>query len=528
MAEETRTALPELLRLAAVRNPSREAIRDVRGPTITYGNLDRRARQMAALLRSLGVQSGDHVAVMTPTSIDAYVAWIGTSWLGAVEVPLNTQYRRRSLAHVLNDSAARIAIVSNAYAERLAEVAAELLFLEAVVFVDGPSSCDLPFRTTVASAALIEEYDPVESQPAPASYDLCCVMYTSGTTGPSKGVLMPWACLDATARSWNFTTTLASGGSLYSAMPTFHLGGKTALNVAVLGGARLVIREGFSTDAFWDDVRTFDICCTGLIGATASFISRQPVRLGERLTPLRDVLMGPVIPEYREFEARFGVKVRTLFGMTEIGGPIGTEGNLPNHRTCGRPLPGFEVRVVDDHDRVVCRGEVGELIVRSDEPWVLNVGYFGLPEQTARAWRNGWFHTGDSFTVDDEGWLYFVDRKKDSLRRRGENISSFEVEVEVATHHAVAEVAAVAVPSEHGEDEIKIVVVRTPGADLTHVELTEYLISRMPRFMVPRYVEFVTELPRTPTAKVMKAELRAHGITSTTWDREAAGIEVPR
>jgi crotonobetaine/carnitine-CoA ligase len=226
---------------------------------------------------------------------------------------------------------------------------------------------------------------------------------------------------------------------------------------------------------------------------------------------------------------RFNVTVNTHFGMTEAGVPFGRNNVTDNFSSCGRVKPGYEVRLVDDLDFEVPVGEVGELIVRNAEPWTLSQGYFGKPEKTIESWRNGWLHTGDALRRDAEGNYYFVDRKRDYMRRRGENISSFEVEAIVSQHPELAEVAAIGVPSEHGEDEVKIVVVRRDGSALTHEELLYFLIPRMPRFMVPRYIEFAKTLPRTPaTQHVRKVELRVTPLNKNTWDREAAGIEIPR
>jgi crotonobetaine/carnitine-CoA ligase len=197
--------------------------------------------------------------------------------------------------------------------------------------------------------------------------------------------------------------------------------------------------------------------------------------------------------------------------------------------SCGRPLPGYEVRLVDEHDYEVPVGDVGELAVRTDQPWWVCVGYWGMPEKTVEAWRNGWFHTGDGMRRDEDGSYFFVDRQKDAIRRRGENVSSFEVESLVNQHEAVAESAAVAVETAPGEQEIKICVVAVPGAELDPGALIEFLIPRMPRFMVPRFVELVDALPKTEaTLRVQKVKLREHALNDNTWDREAAGIVVPR
>jgi crotonobetaine/carnitine-CoA ligase len=263
----------------------------------------------------------------------------------------------------------------------------------------------------------------------------------------------------------------------------------------------------------------------------APFLMLAAERPDDADTPLRHVMMGPLVPQVEEFKRRFGVEVGTGYGMTEIGAPFASDGyRLANDRSCGKlreGWAGYEVQIVDPHDQPLGPNEAGELVVRAREPWVINRGYHNKPEATAAAWQNGWFHTGDAFTVDDDGNYYFVDRIKDAIRRRGENISSFEVEALVNQHPDVVETAAVAVPSEYLEDEVKVCVVVNDGVELTHEQLIEFLTPRMPKFMIPRYVEFVTTLPKTEgTLRTRKFELRAAALNERTWDREAAGIRV--
>jgi crotonobetaine/carnitine-CoA ligase len=238
--------------------------------------------------------------------------------------------------------------------------------------------------------------------------------------------------------------------------------------------------------------------------------------------------MVPLTDGAPTFRERFGIDIYTIFNMTEISSPIISEPNPVRTGTCGRPRPGVEVRLVDAHDREVEVGEVGEMIVRTDRPYAMLSGYNAAPEATAAAWRNGWFHTGDAFRQDGDGYFYFVDRVKDAIRRRGENISSFEVEVEVCAHPDVREAAVVAVASELGEDEVLAVVAPVPGRAISEPALFDFLKDRLPYFMVPRYIRVLDELPKTPSNKVMKAELRAQGVAAGAWDRERAGLRLRR
>jgi crotonobetaine/carnitine-CoA ligase len=258
----------------------------------------------------------------------------------------------------------------------------------------------------------------------------------------------------------------------------------------------------------------------------AGFLEKLPARPDDADSPLRLAFMVPLAGDIAAFSKRFGCTIYTIFNMTEVSTPILSEPNPLVRGTCGKMREGVEVRLVDENDCEVPLGTVGEMIIRTDRPWAMNSGYFRNPEATARAWRNGWFHTGDAFRKDEAGFYFFVDRMKDAIRRRGENISSFEVEAEVMSHPAVREVAALGVPNEVSEEDVLVVIAPVEGATLDPAELLEFLRPRMAHFMMPRYVRLLPELPKTPTSKVLKHELRQQGVTADTWDRERAGVQV--
>lgn len=524
--------LPHTIADLAQERPDALAMIDVAGPEVTWSQLHIEYLRWAAGFRRLGVQSGDHVVTMLPNSFSAYYAWLGCAWLRAVEVPANNMYRGEMLRYLIEDSGAKVLVLAARFIDRLELVAHQLTALETVIVPDADADLpDLPF-TVVRGQDFLAEPMRAAEETGPAHYDVAAMIYTSGTTGPSKGVLAPWAELQQSPEIMP-EGALSDGGAYYSVYPAFHLSGKIALYNVASFKSHLVIRESFSVSEFWNDIRRYDVRGAGLIGPLAAFLMAMPPSPQDAANPLKDVVMGPLIPALDEFKQRFGIKrVATAFGMTEIGFPLATGWDPPSSRTCGRRRqgsPGYEVRIVDEHDEDVPAGSVGELLVRSREPWVINSGYWNLPELTARAWRNGWFHTGDVFREDEDGWFYFVDRTKDALRRRGENISSFEVEAGIAAHPAVAEVAVLGVPAEHGEDEVKAVVVLSEGHAVSERELIEWLVPRMPRFMIPRYVELVPSLPKTDgTFRVQKFQLRAAGVTAETWDREAAGVALPK
>jgi crotonobetaine/carnitine-CoA ligase len=311
-------------------------------------------------------------------------------------------------------------------------------------------------------------------------------------------------------------------------LPLFHVGGTIPVMGMLARGGSVAIITAFSTESFWRSLIETESTVVLLLGAMATFIAKQPPSPADTAHTLRKVIIVPLAEDAPRFAARFGVTVYTLFNMTEVSTPLVSGPNPTRTGICGTPRPGVEVRLVDDNDCQVPPGATGELIVRSEGPWALNSGYFKNAEATVRAWRNGWFHSGDAFRMDDEGNYVFVDRMKDAIRRRGENISSFEVEAEIAAHPLVNEVAVVSVPSELGEDEILCIVAAIDGAVIDPAELIQFLIPRMTHFMIPRYVRVVPALPRTPTSKIQKHILRSEGITAETWDREAAGIMVRR
>jgi crotonobetaine/carnitine-CoA ligase len=523
--------LPMLLADLGERLGDQPAVVDVTGPSVTYRELDLEARRWAAAYRRIGLGEGQTVVTMLPNSLAAYYAWLGAAWLRALEVPANNMYRGAMLRYLIDNAEAETLLIAERFVDRLAEVAGELPRLKRVVVPDstGPLP-DLPFEV-LGGHDFLGDLEPVSGLDAPADRDVMAIIYTSGTTGPSKGVLVPWAELHWFATSLP-DDTIRAGDRYYSPYPAFHMSGKSALYQSALADATLVIRESFSLTSFWDDIRTHRVNALGLLGPLAQLLLSMPPAPEDTENEVHSMACGPVIPQIEEFKERFGIPRHTTgFGMTEAGIPIVAGWNPPNTGTCGRPRtgrPGYEVRVVDEHDEPVAVGEVGELIVRCSEPWCMNLGYWKMPEATATAWRNGWYHTGDAFTVDEDGWMYFVDRIKDAIRRRGENISSFEVEAHVNQHPAVLESAAVGVPSELGEDDVKIHVVVQPGEPFTPEALIEFLVPRMPRFMVPRYVEVVPELPKTEaTFRTQKVKLREAGVTPTTWDRDQAGVSLP-
>lgn len=527
--------LPWAIRWWAEREADRPFLGDVRGATRSYGEVHEAALRWADAFRHVGIGPADNVPVMMRPSILAEEIWLGLGWLRAVQTGVNTDFRGSSLAYVLNNCRAKHMICAPEFLARIREAAGLLEHLELVIVLDPPAgdatdssnaAADVPLRV-VSASGLWATSTPASDLAVPQRHEIACISYTSGTTGPSKGVLVPWGRLWPN-HAW---IELTGNDVFYSPFPVFHLSGLLPLAWLGFPGGQVVLRDGFKTQHFWDDVKRFGCTTTALIPVMMNWLLDQPVRDDDLDNPLRFVTGAPVVPRVEQFKTRFGVQMRTVFGNTEIGTPLyaGPDVSADRESTGKWPTPGYEVRVVGANDYEVPVGEIGELIVRTTEPWRMMVGYFGMPERTAQAWRNGWFHTGDGFVRDERGRYHFVDRIKDSMRRRGENISSMEVEAYVNEHPVVAETAAIGVPSDLGEDEVKVCVVLHDGGDLPHAELHAFLAERMPAFMVPRYIEYLDSPERTEAMqRIKKPPLRECPLNERTWDAAGSGVATRR
>ncbi|MEP7105599.1 MAG: AMP-binding protein [Chloroflexota bacterium] len=467
----------------------------------TYADLWSRGRRAARVLRGAGVGQGDAVLLMQENTIRFVDAWLGIALLGAVQVPVNTEYRGEILRHQVKSSGARVMLLEAPFVERLDALGSDRGAVETLFTVEGDGAWERAFE----AAAELPEADLPEVH----EHDLVAIMYTSGTTGPSKGVRVAHAHAYMYANLAGQTLELTSDDVYYAPLPLFHIAGQWALVYACLQvGATAVVRRRFSATEFWPVVRETGTTVSFLLGAMANFLARQEPRPDDADNPLDRILLVPLVADLEDFGRRFGVRIGTCYGSTEVSVPLIAPFGVTDPTVAGRPVAGFQLRLVDEHDREVAVGEVGELVIRTDEPWITSAGYHNNPEGTAGAWRNLWLHSGDAFRRDADDNYYFVDRIKDYIRRRGENISSFEVEREVNTFPAVLESAAVAVPSPHTEDDLKVVVVPKAGMTVDPEALREYLRGRVPKFMVPDLVEVRPELPKTPTGKIQKHLLR--------------------
>lgn len=521
---DRRVLAPHALARWAAEIPDSPVLVHVDGERVTYAELLADSYRWASGLRSLGIMAGTHVATLMPNIFDAHRSMLGLSWLRAVEVPLNVAYLGDMLRHALTLSESEVLITTAELLPRVKEIADELPALRRVLLVDGPADpansrfATIDLRPVLADVAVESDFV------GPEVWDISTLLFTSGTTGPSKAVVSPWG-LTYNMWSWVPEDTLAPGESLFLALPLFHNSGRSGFNYVLSRGGCLVTRDKFSAANVWDDVRKHDCVALALVGPLTALLYNAPPRDDDADNPVRSVILGPMIPQIEEFKKRFGVRVCICYGQTEIGAPVTSTWEHGPWQNCGRrreTWPWHEVRIADERDEPVPVGQVGEMIVRTAEPWALNLGYYGMPEAALAAWRNGWFHTGDAFREDEDGYFYFVDRMRDTIRRRGENISSFEVEHAVGLHPGVRECAAVGMPTEYGDDEVFVAVI--PSApDLDPAELVADLTTKLPAFMIPRYVHVVDDLPRNATTgRVRKTDIRAAGLPEGVYDRTTA------
>lgn len=493
--------------------------------TYTVVESHQRSMSIAQGLTDLGARRQDPVALLMDNSADAVHAWTGTTLGAMAEVPINTAYKGQFLTHILNDSGARILICDDVYVDRVAGIVDELTELSAIVVRGNVASADgLRNRLRVSSFG-----DLTATTPAPgrhlAADDLMAYMYTSGTTGLSKGVLIPHAQA-YTYASREDQARPTTDDRILVTLPLFHLAGQWyGVYQALIHRVPCVIEPGFSVSRFWPTIREHDITTTVMLGAMAELLQQSAPHPDDADNPLRLAIMAPLASDIDGFRRRFGIELAAVYGMSEIGAVLNGPPETLVGGESGFARPGFTLRLVDQ-GRTVAPGEVGELWVKPDDPRLVMQGYHNLPDKTAETIVDGWVHTGDAFRRDDDGRFFFSDRMKDALRRRGENVSSFEVERVINQYPTVFESAVVAVPSEFTEDDIKAVVVPRDGHEIDPRALTEFLIEQLPYFMVPRYLEITDALPKTPTQKIQKNQLRDIGIGPGVWDREAAGITV--
>lgn len=527
--------VPGLLSRAVAAVPD-EPFLDFEGRMYSFRDVDEQSSFFAQAMVDLGVTRGSTVATMLETSIESIVTWLGVNKAGAVWVPLNTAYRGEFLRHQLADSLAEVMVCDAAYLDAVLDVVPQLPGLR-VILCHGEIPADvtaetvrvLPLSEHRGSRALPD----IQVLPA----DLSMLIFTSGTTGPSKGCMVSQNYICSQGLQCNDAVPPEPGEVMYTCLPLFHVSALSQIIAALAVKTRIAISPRFSVSRFWAEIERSGARNALVMGSIFPLLAHA-AETPEMLRchgQLRVVTGVPVTAEVREiWKTRFGVEHINSFGygLTE-GARLalhryrGPE-HLPPMDSCGElATDRFEVVVLDDADRILPDGEVGEIAFRPKQPHVMFEGYWQRPEDTARVQRNLWMHSGDLGRIEN-GVLFFVDRKKDYLRNRGENISSFEIERAFLQHPELAEVAVHEVGAGVAEDRMKVTAVLIEGSELTEEQLCRWALDRVPYFAIPRYIEFRTNLPRTATSKVQKFQLREEGATETTWDREVAGITVRR
>ncbi len=510
-----RFAVPSVLDLRAEQHPDR-VMMSIAGEPVTFAQMRDRSCAAANVLAEFGVQRGETVALFTGTCPEWVYFWLGAARIGAVTAAVNGANKGEFLLHALRLSRAKVVITDAERHPRALEVADDVETLDHVVVI-GDSLTDALHKASMRAP---------QATPADPD-DVGVLFFTSGTTGPSKAVATTWHYLfsvaAAAASAWEF----ASGEVLWTAMPLFHLSAAPVVLAPMLVGGTSVLAAGFHPGRVWDDVRSCG--AVGFVGAGAmvSMLWNQPPDPRDARLPLRFISAAPIAADiYRGIEKRYGCRIVTMYGMTEAF-PIAVKAvfdeGVPG--MSGTVNPALEVRILDPHGQAVSPGVVGEIACRPRLPHVMSEGYVsdvGLNPHP------DWFRTGDLGTLDGAGQLSYVDRVKDSLRRRGENVSSVEIETTVMQHPAVLEAAAVGIPSELGEDDILVVLTLQPQANLEPANLLDFCATRMPYFCVPRYLEVLDEIPKNILGRIRKDVLRTRGLGADVWDREAHGYMLTR
>ncbi len=541
--DPTNWILAKILRERAEAHPDRDYLKFTDNDWVSYGEVNSRSNRVANALLARGVQKSESVSVMLPNCEEFLPVWYGILKAGAVMSSINTAYKGDFLSWTINLVEAKKLIISDVFLERLDFIMKELPLLEHVIVLqtgaqEGP---DPSLKWEPLSALM----DSPDNEPDGVEYswiDDARIMFTSGTTGRSKGVIKQNAADYFSARGLLEVVSKTSGRSIedladdtfFSCLPLFHSNAQVLSGYpALVAGGRIAYTERFSSSRFWQQVIDAEATIFNSLGAVSHFIWSIPPSDLDTQHKVHTVFAAPTPKDiYYEFQERFGVKFIEGYGLTETGMATYMDPTRdPVPGSIGVANPGYEVSIVEPGtDRPLPVDVPGEIVVDMKIPNIVMRGYYGMPEKTAEDFRNLKLHTGDLGRMDENGYIYFMDRVKDYIRRRGENISSMEVERQVSAHPNVKEVAAIGVPAGEdasSEDEIMIVCI-AEGAKPDMVEFTQFMADRMPYFMVPRYIRFVDSLPKTPTERVQKNKLRDEGITADTWDRDAAGVKVKR
>ena len=531
-SDQKEWVLPKVLKEQSEKNGAKDFLQFSYNNPLTYSEVNTLANQIANSLNKLGVEKGEKVSVYMPNSLELCLSWFGILKNGSVMVPINTAYVMDFLQYIIESSDSKIIIVAEEYMDRLKNIEDRIPLIENIIVWPREEKSSLNLMDykgkakTYSWKEFVESGDKNEPDVEITHLDHARLMYTSGTTGRSKGVVRPCAADYSSAMNYSLIMDITTDDVVFTCLPLFHSNAMVmGVYPAMIQGAKVVVEEKYSASNFWKWMKDFKITKFNLVGVMSYFMWNAPVVPEEKEHEVKLVLGSPAPHDIIEdFMERFGIKFMEGYGLTEVGQCTFMRPGEPFRiGSCGKESPGYEIKIVNpDTDEELPPDTPGELVLRPRIPNICLHYYHKMPEKTVSDFRNFWFHTGDLCRKDDDGYIFFMDRVKDYIRRRGENISSFEVENMVSSHPKINEAAAIAVKVDeegrYSEDEVMIVVVKEDGENLDAKEIIEFLKPIMPKFMIPRFVKFRKSLPKTPTNRVQKAKLREEGVTDDTWD----------
>lgn len=516
----TERVLPTILQRQAERHGERRLL--VFGDTVwTFADTARIAAASARTLADAGLRHGDRVAIFCSNRPEFLRVYLGCAWLGIIAVPINLALRGGQLEHVLRNAGPALLVIEDASVPALDTIDPALIPEKVWLIGDAAS----PRTDWSALPPLGEGLAPGAVKPG----DTVAILYTSGTTGPAKGVCCPqaqmfwWGVYSARALD------IREGETLLTTLPLFHTNALNAFYQAIINGCTYVLEPKFSASRFWDSIRRHEANVGYLLGAMAAILLAQPERPEDREHKLRVALGGGVPARFHEvFRTRFNVPLLDGYGSTETNFAFASPIPSDHPGSLGYLQPGIEAQIVDENDAPVPEGVSGELLLRPTQAFSFATGYYNMAEKTVEAWRNLWFHSGDRVVREPGGHYRFIDRIKDTIRRRGENVSSWEVEQILLAHPAIGACAVYPLPSELGEDEVAAAIQFETGASLSPEEVLRHCEDRLAYFALPRFLTFVEAMPLTENGKISKPTLRSRGVSAQTWDREKSDYRVKR
>ncbi len=534
--DRSKWVLPHILKDQAKKLGKKPFLQFGYKKPISFYQTNKLANKIANGLIKLGIKKQEKVAVYMPNSDDYIITWFGILKMGAVMVPINTAYVMDFLQYIIDSSDAKVLFIAEEYLDRMPPIADKIPQLEHVIVWtrDGKlkfKKHGFNFKKMISYPKFIGAQSTKEPNVDITFMDYARLMYTSGTTGRSKGVMRPSAADYSSARNYAEIMDVGPKDICFTCLPLFHSNAMVmTVYPALIKGAKTVVEEKYSASKFWKWIVDHEVTKFNIVGTVSYFLWNTPPVPEEKEHKVKLVLGSPAPHDMiEEFMKRFNIKFMEGYGLTEIGQCTWMRPGEPFRvGSCGKEAPNYEIKVADpETDEEVPRGQIGEIIVRPRIPNVMLHYYHKMPEKTVQDFRNFWFHTGDAGRMDEDGYIYFVDRVKDYIRRRGENISSFEVEKIVNSYPDVEESAAIGVKAEEGkyaENELMVLVIPKEEKEIDPEQLIKFLEPKMPKFMIPRYIRFVKSFPKTGTQRTQKNKLREQGITKDTWDRNKLTI----